>query len=434
MAAVSTPARLIRASATYYPRRWQAWHDPHTNLQDYPGPFMGKAIVFDNSLRRAALAALLVACPTVALAGNVTIPHSFTAHTPAVAAEVNANFDAAANAINGNAADIAALQAAVAQLQALVTTQQTALDRLDGSMKAQQARIDVLNDTVAAQQARIDALDGTIAAQQSRIDALDGTIAAQQALIADVNGRLAAVQNSSVMALAPYLELVLVPEPSNPAVSYRTARFSGINLQVVNGLGNTETRNGLGNLIVGYNEPGSVPKFCSLGEYDGDQATCVGNGGIWAANQRSGSHNLVVGFANGYSRFGGLVAGMENVINGEYASVGAGMMNKASGEWAWIAGGGFNTASGKYASVGGGYLNLASGDRATVAAGYQNTAGGDGSSVSGGRSSTANGSYSSIGGGYENVAAGYAATVSGGTLRSAPGPYNWVAGSLREIQ
>src|SRR5258705_97292 len=36
----------------------------------------------------------------------------------------------------------------------------------------------------------------------------------------------------------------------------KTIRFSGVNVQIVNGLGATETVNGVGNLIVGYNEPG----------------------------------------------------------------------------------------------------------------------------------------------------------------------------------
>src|SRR5262249_14479311 len=60
--------------------------------------------------------------------------------------------------------------------------------------------------------------------------------------------------------------------------------ISGANLRIVNGLGSTETTNGLGNLIVGYNEPrGFEP------------------------DNRTGSHNVVVGMQNNFSRFGGLV-------------------------------------------------------------------------------------------------------------------------------
>ena len=78
----------------------------------------------------------------------------------------------------------------------------------------------------------------------------------------------------------------------------KTLRISRINVQVVNGLDATngypadpdsidtlDTRtNGLGNLIVGYNELGTP------GE-----------------DNRTGSHNLVVGHGNSYSSFGGWV-------------------------------------------------------------------------------------------------------------------------------
>jgi hypothetical protein len=60
--------------------------------------------------------------------------------------------------------------------------------------------------------------------------------------------------------------------------------ITGANLRIVNGLGTTETTNGLGNLIVGYNE-----------ERAPDGAT----------NIRTGSHNVVVGAQNNFSSFGG---------------------------------------------------------------------------------------------------------------------------------
>jgi hypothetical protein len=63
--------------------------------------------------------------------------------------------------------------------------------------------------------------------------------------------------------------------------------ISGANLRIVNGLGSTETTNGLGNLIVGYNELRNIPDFPDV---------------------RTGSHNVVVGELNNFSSFGGLVA------------------------------------------------------------------------------------------------------------------------------
>src|SRR5215471_322684 len=56
--------------------------------------------------------------------------------------------------------------------------------------------------------------------------------------------------------------------------------ISGANLHIVNGLGATDTVNGLGNLIVGYNEH-RTPQICPPG------IPCI--------NERTGSHNVIVG-------------------------------------------------------------------------------------------------------------------------------------------
>ena len=54
--------------------------------------------------------------------------------------------------------------------------------------------------------------------------------------------------------------------------------ITGANLRIVNGLGSTETTNGLGNLIVGYNELRNTQADPTL-----------------PPNVRTGSHNVVVG-------------------------------------------------------------------------------------------------------------------------------------------
>ncbi len=128
-----------------------------------------------------------------------------------------------------------------------------------------------------------------------------------------------------------------------------TIKFSGVNVQIVNGSGTTfGTVDGLGNLIVGYNEI----------RLTGDD--------------RTGSHNIVVGVYNNYSSYGGFIAGTQN------------------------------TSSGPYASVSGGY------------------------------GGTASGSYSSVSGGYNNTAIGTSSSVSGGFGRSVSGVYDWRAGTLLE--
>src|SRR5215813_13555428 len=125
--------------------------------------------------------------------------------------------------------------------------------------------------------------------------------------------------------------------------------ITGANLRIVNGLGNTETTNGLGNLIVGYNEERFLP-----GQGD---------------NVRTGSHNVVVGEFLNFSSFGGLVVGVFNEISGSFASVSGGQSNTASGFTASVSGGVRNTASGVLASVSGGVGNTAGGDEASVSGG-----------------------------------------------------------------
>ena len=174
--------------------------------------------------------------------------------------------------------------------------------------------------------------------------------------------------------------------------------ITGANLRIVNGLGSTGTRNGLGNLIVGYNE------------LRDDMAS---------PDVRTGSHNIVVGSENNFSRFGGLVVGSVNDLLGEFASVSGGTFNTASGVGSSVSGGAANTASGIGSSVSGGIRNTASGPRA---------------SVSGGNLNTASGINSSVSGGDQNMASGNFASVSGGLQRTAPGENNWAAGPLFAAQ
>lgn len=63
------------------------------------------------------LVASLAMLPLLAISGEVVIPNTFVAGSKAVAAEVNANFDAAAAAINDNDSRISALETAVEALQ-----------------------------------------------------------------------------------------------------------------------------------------------------------------------------------------------------------------------------------------------------------------------------------------------------------------------------
>jgi hypothetical protein len=147
-------------------------------------------------------------------------------------------------------------------------------------------------------------------------------------------------------------------------------RITGANLRIVNGLGETTSTNGLGNLIVGYNEPR---------EFEEDV--------------RTGSHNVVVGPRHNFSRVGGLVVGDLNEISSDFAVVSGGTRNTASGIGSSVSGGQLNTASGNGASVSGGQLNTASGALSSVSGGFENAAEGNFSAVSGGRNRMAEGTF-----------------------------------------
>ncbi|HET8898549.1 MAG TPA: hypothetical protein VFN09_07270 [Rhodanobacteraceae bacterium] len=300
----------------------------------------------------------LLLCTTLGLAAStlnaqVTLPHVFQPNTPARATEVNDNFNALKDAI------------------------------------------DALQATVAAQQA-------TIAAQQTQITALQSQLSSM--------GNVAAINN-----VVELLQVSHTDGAGNTAV-YPTVRFHDVNVQVVNGSGVTDgTPNGLGNLIIGYNasDPDYEREFCSDGYYNASEPTCSGHG-VWASDQRSGSHNLVLGDYNAYTRYGGIVAGDYNVINGGYASVTGGTSNLASGSRSVVSGGVENTVSIYDASICGGKHNTVTGEFGTVCGGEYGIASGHAATVSGGFANTAYGDYTSITGGVGNQAGGLHSMVCGG--------------------
>jgi hypothetical protein len=167
-----------------------------------------------------------------------------------------------------------------------------------------------------------------------------------------------------------------------------TVVFSGVNVHINNGENATATVNGLGNLVIGYDETRTGVFVCSDGRY-ASQGVCENNGNVWAVSHKSGSHTLVIGPGHSYSQWGGLLAGYRNVVNGIAAAVSGGSDNQAGGAYSSVSGGGTNRASGANSSVSGGFINIT-------------TAGAD------------------------------HASVSGGVLKLANGEYDWAAGSLYE--
>jgi len=190
-----------------------------------------------------------------------------------------------------------------------------------------------------------------------------------------------------------------------------TVRFSGVNLQLVDGTGTTGgPPNGRGNLIVGYNEDaGSTP--------------------------RSGSHNLVVGPDHGFTSYGGLIVGWRHGAYGAHASVSAGTFHHVYGTDASVTGGAAHTiyAGADTASISGGFDHTVSAGRGnSITGGRYNQAyyGTEYTTLSGGRVNQTEGDFTSVTGGLYNVADGYAASVSGGAFNRTRGRYSSISGGL----
>lgn len=213
----------------------------------------------------------------------------------------------------------------------------------------------------------------------------------------------------------------------------KSIRLTGVNLQIVNGQGatngnpaepsadNPSVMNGLGNLIVGYNE-----------------------GSPFTTLDRSGSHNIVVGRGHTYTRYAGLLVGDHHTLTAVGAAAIGGNQNRVEflggvaiggttnsvGTLAACIGGTNNQATGVASVCVGGLSNESHAMNATLVAGVGNRAIGAASCIAGGAASEVTGEASVVVGGFENIAAGSHAVVGGGHQRSAEGTFDWVAGSL----
>lgn len=284
---------------------------------------------------------------------------------------------------------------------------------------------------------------------------------------------------SELRELLSHIQIVEIDDGfGNPL---KTIRFEGVNVQIVNGSGTTESANGLGNLLVGYSEAGKT------------------------AN-RTGSHNLVLGPGNDYESWGGVVSGSGNALRAPHSTAlssssstvegpGGGHNVVLAGFFSKVAGGyntisstdsseigtaGFCTITGSwysriiescmYSHIVGGQSNtirrysdestiiggeghtVDSAGIATIVGGTSNTAtsGATSGLLVGGRNNTVGGSgellgpvivggegnsiprndYGTIVGGQQNIVSGDYAVVGGGRRRSATGTHDWVAGAL----
>ena len=205
------------------------------------------------------LLTLIIASINV-IASDLTTPNTFVANTPALATKVNQNFNAVETAVDDNNTRLAALETLVAQLQTSLNT---------------------ANNTISS-------LQSSLATTNTNVTGLDS--------------RLTMVEGNSVLELDGLLNF-------NMFRGYPTAEFTGVNVQINNGINSTSNLNGLGNLIVGYNESQiSAPFFCSDPQYT-DSVNCIGNLETWDQNVITGSHNIILGIGNSYTKFSSFIGG-----------------------------------------------------------------------------------------------------------------------------
>ena len=183
--------------------------------------------------------------------------------------------------------------------------------------------VNALESTLTALQEEVDALESENAALAQQVQALQnaGFLTEETDPIASASGYATETwvedQGYSTGSGIEGLENYLSVDEEN-----HTVLISGANLQVVSGEGSTDAPvNGRGNVIIGYDEEASFVESWILGL------------------DKSGSHNLIVGAGHKYTSFGGMVAGYNNAIWGDFSSVSGGLNNYAVGNFSSILGG-----------------------------------------------------------------------------------------------
>ncbi|HBS19597.1 MAG TPA: hypothetical protein DEA66_02025 [Flavobacteriales bacterium] len=203
----------------------------------------------------------------------------------------------------------------------------------------------------------------------SILELLAGLLVVQQEQIASLEEQLQG-QEQAIASLAPLLSLVPVAERSS--FGQDTWNLSGLNVRLDNGAGTTYgASNGLGNLILGYNES------------EGGHRDAEGN--FMDGEVRVGSHNLVVGAGHTYGSNGSLLGGYNNSLFGQGSAILSGQASLATGTWSAILGGLDNRATATNTCISGGHSNTASGDRASVSGGLLNISAGIATSILGGQ-------------------------------------------------
>ena len=221
------------------------------------------------------------------------------------------------------------------------------------------------------------------------IDSVDllSVIQMMQAQITALQSQVASLEASAVPGLGDYVSV---------DDSAHTILVSGANLQVHNGYG-ANWSNGLGNVIVGYNQLQAEQD--PVDTRNGSHNMVIGGGHFY-----TGNHNLISGMTNRAYGSQGVVFGFNNRSWDSNNAVLGGGNNGAYGNATTIVGGGGNNTYGSYDVVLGGGGNVTDGTYDVVVGGNNNAANGEFLVCLGGLSNQAYGSDNVVLGGEDNVA------------------------------
>jgi hypothetical protein len=294
-------------------------------VEDRPTARLHRLLVRLGASRRGrfSLGVFVALAAAVSYAAQISVPNTFTNGTPADASQVNANFSTLETESNAQDLRLAAVEAA--NFQSQIDDLSSALDSLLASGIA-------LQNAVATNTTDIATNTSGVSTNATNIGLNGVDIATNQAGIATNATGIGSLE-TTFAGVSRAGDLLT---------------FSGMNVQVVGGSGQTAGVNGLGNLIVGYNENN-------------------------VAATRTGSHNLVVGYDHEYTSSGGLVAGWRNTVSGTSSSVLGGRLNTASENYSSVSGGMQNTAGGFYSVISGGQGNTTSANYSSISGGQGNT-------------------------------------------------------------
>jgi len=272
-------------------------------------------------------------------------------------------------------------------------------------------------DRLASLEAEVARLGGEVDANASGVSANAAAVAAIEADYATeawVSEQIDAVGGGGgggVPGLGDYLTV---------DTSAHALIIAGANVHIQSGSGATGDAGspvGLGNLIIGYDEDGGW-----------------GADGVWdSGDDKSGSHNLVIGPFHSYPGVGGVVGGYDNHALGNHAGL-FGAQNVASGERSSVTGGTQNSAGGDESSIGGGEMNTTVSAAAHIAGGWGGNVAGDHGAILGGKDASVGANYGAVVGGLENTALSTYSSVVGGEGNRASGVYAAVLGGQSVIE